>query len=48
VITFALQGPADVTARAQWQALLQAWQGRTPEPESSLPPRRAVITLKMV
>jgi indolepyruvate ferredoxin oxidoreductase len=36
------------TARAQWQALLQAWQGRTPEPESSLPPRRAVIPLKMV
>jgi indolepyruvate ferredoxin oxidoreductase len=36
------------TARAQWQALLQAWQGRTPEPESPLPPRRAVIPLKMV
>ena len=36
------------TARAQWQALLQAWQGRTPEPESPPPPGRIVIPLKMV
>ncbi|MFM8767989.1 MAG: DUF6537 domain-containing protein, partial [Rubrivivax sp.] len=35
------------TARAQWQALLQAWQGRTPEPEDPPPPRRAVIPLKL-
>ena len=35
------------TARAQWQALLQVWQGRTPEPEDPPPPRRAVIPLKL-
>gem|GEM_PF-6171230 len=36
-----------VTARAQWQALLDAWHGRSPEPApAQVPQARRVIPVR--